>query len=73
MKTMEINGVRFVVTEVTATEIEDLLLDPMERLVRAWILDGDQMAGNIWSDMYKDQYGCRPRFTLDQIRAMYGL
>lgn len=73
MKTMEISGVRFVVTESTAMEIENLLVDPMERLVKAWILGGDQMAGDIWSDLWKDQYGYRPRYTVDQIRAMYRL
>ena len=44
----------------------------MKRLVIAG-LNGDDMAWSIWSDLWKDMYGTRPRYTEEHIRWMYGL
>lgn len=44
----------------------------MLRLAKAW-LAGDEMSGDIWSDLWKEEYGCRPRMTREEVREMYGL
>ena len=36
-------------------------------------LAGDDMAWSVWSDMWKDLHGCRPRYSEAEIRWMYGL
>jgi hypothetical protein len=73
--------VKCVVTDRTANqyrreceEIEAEARRPQEmaRLAKEW-LEGDEMAGNIWSDLWKDEYGCRPRYTREEVRRMYGL
>lgn len=82
METIIINGVACTLTTETANqyrreceEIEAENRRPLEmlRLVRAWLVDGDEMAGDIWSDLWKDEYGCRPRYSRDELRRMYGL
>lgn len=82
METIIINGVTCILSTKTADqyrreceEIEAENRRPLEmlRLVRAWLVDGDEMAGDIWSDLWKDEYGCRPRYSRDELRRMYGL
>lgn len=46
--------------------------ESMKRLVIAGFA-GDEDAWSVWSDMWKDEYGCRPRYSDDEIRWMYGL
>jgi hypothetical protein len=46
--------------------------EAMKRLVIAGFA-GDEEAWSIWSDMWKDEHGCRPRYTDAEIRWMYGL
>jgi len=81
MQVIVISGVKCVVTDRTANqyrreceEIETEARRPQEmaRLAKEW-LEGDEMAGNIWSDLWKDEYGCRPRYTREEVRRMYGL
>lgn len=76
MKRIELNGVTLILTEATAAQAEYELNGgrdgAMKRLVEA-ALAGDEMAWSIWSDLWKDEYGCRPRYTVDEIKAMYGL
>lgn len=82
MEIIIINGVRCTVTHRTAEqyrrECEEIAAEKrrpeeMRRLVRAWLLDGDEMASSIWSDLWKDEYGWRPQYTEEEIRRMYGL
>lgn len=76
MKTFELDGVTLFVSEETASAVEYELAGglhgEMARLAKAW-LEGDDLAGDIWSDLWKDAYGCRPRYTRDEVRRMYGL
>lgn len=46
--------------------------EEMKRLAIAG-LAGDDEAWSIWSDMWKDMYGSRPRYSDAEIRWMYGL
>ena len=82
MEIIIINGVRCTLSHHTAElyrrECEEITaearrLQEMAELVRAWLVDGDEMSGSIWSDLWKDEYGCRPRYTRDELREMYGL
>lgn len=78
MKTIELNGVTlYLCNDATIASAEYELAGgwdgAMKRLVRAWLEDGDEMSGDIWSDLWKDEYGCRPRYTRDEVRQMYGL
>ena len=76
MKTFELDGVTLFVSEETASMVEYELAGgrhgEMVRLAEAW-LAGDELAWDIWSDLWKDAYGCRPRYTPDEVRQMYGL
>lgn len=81
METIIINGVRCVLSHRTAEqyrrdceEIAAAARRPQEmrELARAWAVDGDEMSGAIWSDLWKDEYGCRPRYTREEVRMMYG-
>jgi len=81
METIIINGVRCVLSHRTAEqyrrECEENAAaarrsQAMRELARAWAVDGDEMSGDIWSDLWKDEYGCRPRYTREEIRKMYG-
>lgn len=82
MEIIIINGVRCILSHRTAEqyrrELEELEAEKrhreeMRRLVRAWLVDGDEMSGDIWSDLWKDEHGCRPRYSRDTILWMYGL
>ena len=47
-----------------------------EKAMKQLVIDGlagDDMAWSIWSDMWKDLHGCRPRYSDAEIRRMYGL
>lgn len=46
--------------------------EAMKQLVIAGFA-GDEEAWSIWSDMWKDEHGSRPRYTDAEIRWMYGL
>lgn len=76
MERIEMSGVTLVLTAETAQAVQYELNGgwngEMKRLVVA-ALAGDEMSWDIWSDMWKDEYGCRPRYTVDEIKAMYGL
>lgn len=58
--------------EMRTWEEEQAWHAEMKRLVIAG-LAGDSEAWDIWSDMWKDEYGCRPRYFIERIRWMYGL
>ena len=53
-------------------EEEKTYEEHMKQLVIAG-LNGDDMAWSIWSDMWKDLHGMRPRYSEAQIRWMYSL
>jgi len=53
-------------------EEEEAYEKAMKQLVIAGFA-GDDMAWSIWSDMWKDLHGIRPRYSDDEIRRMYGL
>lgn len=81
MEIIEIGGITITVTHQTAERIrrereemeaEARRPEEMRRLAFSWLIEGDEMSGDIWSDLWKDQYGCRPRYTRDEVRAMYG-
>jgi hypothetical protein len=74
MKTIELNGVTLFLYNTTTIACAEYELaggrqGEMRRLAQAWV-DGDEMAGNIWSDLYKEEYGLRPRYTREEVRRM---
>lgn len=60
--------------EEMPTEEEEAELNRfMEGLVMDWLLNGNEIAGSMWSDLWKDKYGTRPRYTREQVLVLYGL
>lgn len=82
MTTIELNGVTLILTEETAEEIRTELNREHEEKKRHWILwhwyarrwamYGDQEAGSLFSDMYKDEHGCRPHMTQEEVTWWLG-
>lgn len=47
--------------------------EAMRALVAEWVLGGDEMSHSIWSDLWKDEYGMRPRYTKEEAAYLYNL
>lgn len=47
--------------------------ESMRSLVIEWLIGGDEMSGSIWSDMWKDEYGIRPRYTKEEVAYIYNI
>lgn len=79
MKTIELNGVTLILTEETAEAIEhELNREREERrnhwilwhwYARRWAMYGNKFDcdGDYFSDMYKDENGCRPHMSREEI------
>lgn len=47
--------------------------ETMRSLVTEWLIGGDEMSGSIWSDMWKDEYGIRPRYSKEEVAYLYNI
>lgn len=86
MTTIELNGVTLILTEKTANAIQTELTREREEkraerrhdwilwhwYARRWAMYGDQEAGSLFSDMYKDEHGCRPHMTQEEVTWWLG-
>lgn len=84
MTTIELNGVTLILTEETAEEIRAELNREREEQKRHWILwhwyarrfamyGSNDPEGMLFSDMYKDENGCRPHMSREDILwILYG-
>lgn len=73
METIIINGVTCIVSTATADQYRREVAEERETKRRAWFiwhwyarrwaLYGDEEAGAFFSDLYKDEYGCRPHMS----------
>lgn len=84
MKTIELNGITLFLTEETAEAIERELNREREArrarwilwhwYARRWAMYGDRHGdGSMFSDLYKDENGCRPHMSQkDVLWTLYG-
>ena len=77
METIIINGVACTLSTKTADQYRlEVAEEKAERradwmlwhwYARRWAMYGDQEAGSMFSDMYKDEHGSRPHMTRDEV------